>query len=133
MSLKGEAAKSANQYSIFDNVKEIKDLTSEEAIFELEQWRKIWDYVPVEMQGILAQVGQEVIIYKRDGDSFQGFLAGVNVRLTEYVFKTTERIRSQVDKKFFIYTTESKIPVSNIVDFKVVTGTFDDTEEPSYN
>lgn len=130
---KGEAAKSVVQYSIFDNMKEVKKLTKDELIFEVEQWRRTWDYIPPELQGMLAQIGQEVIIFKRDGDSFQGFYKGFECKIDQHIFETTERIRSQVDKKFFIFRTTSKLPASNIVDFKFVKFTADDTPEPDYN
>lgn len=130
---KGEAAKSIAQYNIFDNMKEVKKLTKDELIFEVEQWRRTWEYIPTDIQGMLAQVGQEVIIFKRDGDSFQGFYMGFECEMKMHIFETTERIRSQVDKKFYIFKTTSKLPASNIVDFKFVKNTYDDTPEPDYN
>lgn len=132
MSMKGEAAKSIAIYNIFDNNKQIKDLDKEELQFEVDQWRRLWDYIPIELQGLLAQIGQEVFVFKRDGDSFQGHFSGFECSVSYYKFKTTERLRSNVDKKFFIYESETTVPKSNVVDFKFIKGTFEDTPEPEY-
>lgn len=130
MSYKGDAAKSIAQYNIFENTKTIESLNKDELKFEVEQWRRIWDYIPTEIQAILSQIGQQVIVFKRDGGYFDGFFLGFDCTVNNYIFKTTERIRSQVDKKFFIYETQSKVPKSNVIDFKFVKGTYEDTPDP---
>jgi hypothetical protein len=133
MSLKGEAAKSIAAYNIFETTKKVKELNKEELQFEVTEWRKIWDYIPLEMQGLLSQLGQKVIVFKRDGQSFQGYFAGMKVTVTDYQFKTQERIRDNVQKEFYIYETETSVPKSNVIDFKFVKQMYEDTPDPYLN
>ena len=99
---------------------------------EVEHWRNMYSYLPDGLKSFMAQIGQAEIIFKRDGAYFKGSYSGFEISITHHRFTTYERIRDQIEKKYFIHKNEVIVPTSNIVDFKFVKETYEDTEDPYY-
>ena len=85
---------------LFDVSKPIPDMTKKELQNEATQWRNMYTYLSDELKSFLGQLGQPVMIYKRDGGSFRGDYAGFKVEITEHRFSTIERIRDDVAKQY---------------------------------
>ena len=73
-----------------------------------------------------------MIIFKRDGGYFKGSYAGFVGGISHHRFLSVERIRDQVEKKYFIMQNETTVPVSNIIDFKFTKNVWEDTPDEYY-
>ena len=116
--------------NLFDISKPVDQLTKKELQTEVANWRNVYSYLSDEVKSFLGQLGQPVLIYKRDGGSFRGDYAGFKVDIVEHRFTTMERLRDDVAKKYFIMRNESVVPVTNIIDFKWIRDTYEDTPDP---
>ena len=116
--------------NLFDVSKPIPDMTKKELQNEATHWRNMYTYLSDELKSFLGQLGQPVMIYKRDGGSFRGDYAGFKVEIIEHRFSTIERIRDDVAKQYFIMRNESSVPVTNIIDFKWIKDMYDDSPDP---
>ena len=116
--------------NFWDLSKNLETMTKAELKKEVQNWRNIYTYVSDEHKSFLGQLGQPVIVYKRDGGTFKGNYAGCRVEIVDHRFITMERIRDDVEKKYFIMRNESIVPVTNIIDFKWVKDMYEDTPDP---
>ena len=126
-----EAAGTAKEGGNFwDLSKDVEDMNKAELKTEVRNWRNLYTYISDEHKSFIGQIGQPVIIYKRDGGSFRGDYAGCSVEIVAHRFVTMERIRDDVEKKYFILRNESTVPTTNIIDFKWVRDRYEDTPDP---
>lgn len=116
--------------NFWDLSKNIDTMTKAELKKEVQNWRNIYTYISDEQKSFLGQLGQPVMVFKRDGGSFRGNYAGCRVEITDHRFVTMERLRDDVEKKFFILRNESIVPTTNIIDFKWVRDQYEDTPDP---
>ena len=116
--------------NFWDLSKNLDTMTKAEMKREIKNWRNIYTYISDEQKSFLGQLGQPIMIFKRDGGSFRGNYAGCKVEIIEHRFFTMERIRDDVEKKYFIMRNEVAVPVTNIIDFKWVREQYADTPDP---
>ena len=121
---------SAESRTLLDVQEPLDAMTNEQIRAECQNWRNIFSYIPQEYKWWLSRIGQQVIVFKRTGGYMDGSYQGCKVEITKHEIKTFERIRSQVEKKFFLHDTTTVIPESNITDFKFVSARYDDTPNP---
>ena len=127
---RGDAPENPNVESVLAIGKQPEKMNKEELIREVINWRNVWSYIDDDVKSFLTQVGQPVVVTKRDGHSFHGTYFGMTTQIIEHKFKTLERIRDDVDKKFYIFENHTIVPSSNIVDFKFVDSKYEDTPDP---
>ena len=116
--------------NFWDLTKDVDNMTKAEMKKEIRNWRNIYTYVSDEQKSFLGQLGQPIMIFKRDGGSFRGNYAGCRVEITDHRFITMERLRDDVEKKYFILRNEVSVPTTNIIDFKWVRDQYEDTPDP---
>ena len=116
--------------TIFDAKKPIVEMDRTELATECQSWRNLSEYIPEEYRFWLAKIGQPVIVFKRTGGYLDGVYHGARLEVVKHEIKSFERIRSQIEKKYFIHDTITLIPESNVTDFKFVESKYEDTPNP---
>ena len=116
--------------TIFDVKDPIENMSREQLAAECQNWRNLSEYIPEEYKFWLAKIGQPVIIFKRTGGYLDGVYHGARLEVTKHEIKSFERIRSQIEKRYFIHDTITLIPESNVTDFKFVQTKYEDTPDP---
>ena len=127
--MSGEAAKNPAAESWVDIKANLEKMTAKQLRRECANWRKVWDYLDDDIKSFLMQIGQDVLIFKRDGKGFEGSYGRPICTVIAHEFETVERLHSTYHKKILLYRTTSRIPITNIVDFKFVNGVYEDPQD----
>lgn len=130
--LAGEKAKSETHAMAVDIDDDLDKKSKEAMKRECANWRRVWDYLDDDVKSFLMRIGEEVIIQKRDGKAFEGTYGRPIISVVAHEFITMERLHSALHKKMLLYKTNSRVPLTNIVDFKFVEATWEDPTDNQY-
>ena len=125
----GEKAKNPAAQSWVDIEADLDKMSKKQLAQECANWRNVWDYLPDEVKSFLMRAGEDVLIFKRDGKMFEGAYGRPIISIVAHEFDTVERIHSTYHKKILLYKTTSRVPLTNIVDFKFVNAVYEDPRD----
>lgn len=110
-----------NFLDLFDyKFKPSKDMSKEEAIEELELFRKLWTWIPEEVRAWLCRIGYPTRLVRRDYHGFVGRLATPYFEIKSVDIEVSEDIRDYFTKTI---TTEIKtvnLPVNQLIDYEFI-------------
>ena len=128
----GEKAQNPTHATAIDITADLDKLSKSELKRECANWRVVWDLIDDDVRSFLMRSGEEVYIFKRDGRSFEGKYIKPMLTVSGHEFTSYERLHSAYHKRMFLYQFNSRVPMTNIVDFKFVEGSYDDPRDNEF-
>ncbi len=100
--------------ALFQTTKEVKDLTLEELKAECTAYRRMYTWLPAELQYLLGQIGKRCYIATRLGTKTMGTYYGFDIEIKYQKIYGKDVIFDHIRKKSFVTTGENIVPNSTI-------------------
>lgn len=115
----GAATQEAKR-ALFNIKKPLDDLTKAEAVAECEYWRRLWSWIPANVQGLVSKVGQEIVVYTRDGKTITGWYAGAELMVDTHSIRAQVVRYDQLHSKRFVEEGFFSVSESNITGMQFI-------------
>lgn len=106
----------------------IKKMSKEQLLQEVEMWRNIWAWIPSEVKYYVARTGQMIGLTMRNYKRYLGTLLATYWDLTDVELGTYEKVYDQISGEAFYEKKVVKIKISNLVDVQWIKKRMSETD-----